>query len=42
MVASGPTTNWREPANSANAMIGMMAALMPTMAGRPAALAYPM
>lgn len=36
IVASGPTTSWREPENSANAIAGMIAALIPTMAGSPA------
>ena len=39
MVASGPMTSWREPEKSANAIAGMIAALMPTIAGRPAASA---
>ena len=38
-VASGPMMRWRDPENSANAMDGRIAALMPTIAGRPAASA---
>jgi hypothetical protein len=36
IVASGPMTRWREPENRAKAMTGRIAALMPTMTGRPA------
>ena len=38
-VASGPSTSWREPEKRANARIGSRAALMPTIAGSPAASA---
>jgi len=40
MVASGPVTRCREPENSANAITGRIAALIPTITGRPADSAY--